>query len=143
MGEKYSETYSSENRPHALALMRFFSVDAGSEMNITSAGNHLQETEIILWSKEFVFKIIELVSDDVNYLAINFVLLSAFRHVYSLTNDKLKNHLSACSFYRTLIIMLVWTVTTKRTQRLLHEFQAHILIRLSKFSAEKPKINLF
>lgn len=62
MSEKCGvEVFSSENRSNALALMRFFSVDIGSEMNIASASNNFQAQEIALWSKEFVFKIIQLV----------------------------------------------------------------------------------
>lgn len=62
MGEKCVETFSSENRSHALALMRFFSVDVGSEMNIPNASNTFQVQEMSLWSKEFLFKMIQLVS---------------------------------------------------------------------------------
>lgn len=62
MGEKCGETFSTENRSNALALMRFFSVDIDSEMNIPSASNSLPVHEISICSKEFVFRIIQLVS---------------------------------------------------------------------------------
>lgn len=62
MGEKCGEKIYTENRSNALALMRFFSVDVDSEMNIPSASNSFQIQEISLWSKEFMFKIIQLVS---------------------------------------------------------------------------------
>lgn len=62
MGEKCGETFSTENRSNALALMRFFSVDIDSEMNIPTASNSLPAQEISICSKEFVFRIIQLVS---------------------------------------------------------------------------------
>lgn len=62
MGEKSGEIFSTENRSNALALMRFFSVDVDSEMNIANTSNNFQVQEMALWSKEFVFKLIQLVS---------------------------------------------------------------------------------
>lgn len=62
MAEKSGETFPSENRSNTLALMRFFSVEVDSDMNISSGNNNFQVNETPLWSKEFIFKIIQLVS---------------------------------------------------------------------------------
>ncbi|KAG5895936.1 hypothetical protein JTB14_016338 [Gonioctena quinquepunctata] len=54
------ENGPAENRSHALALMRFFSVDVDPDMNITSSSAGVQVPEMKdFWSKDFILKILQ------------------------------------------------------------------------------------
>lgn len=115
MGEKCGETVSSENRSHALALMRFFSVDVDSEMNIPSASNSFPVQEISMWSKEFVFKIIQLVSINscvktIFKTILYQITLTCFNYYFTVFAFKLMSYEIQIRFgtvYVTLLIMSV------------------------------------
>lgn len=64
MGENIVENMNKgENRTHTLAWMRFFSVDAGSDMNLANTSTGIQVPELkSLCCREFLFKLVELVS---------------------------------------------------------------------------------
>ncbi|XP_023023280.1 uncharacterized protein [Leptinotarsa decemlineata] len=58
------ENSASENRSHAVALMRFFSVDVDPDMNITNASDprEIQVPEMNdFWSREFILKVIQVI----------------------------------------------------------------------------------
>nr|CAI5826295.1 unnamed protein product [Callosobruchus analis] len=79
------EVSPSASRSHTIALMRFFSVDPDTEMNIQHTTSGIQVPDLAdLWAREFILKIIQLVICIISLILVELTEIYFARWVYDM-----------------------------------------------------------
>nr|CAI5826294.1 unnamed protein product [Callosobruchus analis] len=78
------EVSPSASRSHTIALMRFFSVDPDTEMNIQHTTSGIQVPDLAdLWAREFILKIIQ--------LAVGFICVGLYSEGLKILSDSISS----------------------------------------------------